>query len=183
MIFLWFPHDFPMVCQANGPSCWWSSQSLGFQSNSGWIGDSKHKSRAVWDDSNLPMIQWSYRGLNMLNHQKLWRFHMISSWIPVGITQFRCNPYVAPRRNQKLPKYITVHSTDHSTYIIYYITYKSEGVANLDPIMKISWCYDPCQRSSQRGWRILIPQQDKVMLLVSSTYKSEGVPIFDPLGR
>ena len=55
-------------------------------------------------------------------------------------------------------------------------TCKSDGVANLDPIMKISWCYDPYQRSSQRGWRILIPQQDKFMLLLllSSTYKSEG---------
>ena len=46
--------------------------------------------------------------------------------------------------------------------------------------MKISWCYDPCQRSSQRGWRILIPQQDKFMFLLSSTYKSEGVANFDP---
>ena len=35
-----------------------------------------------------------------------------------------CNPYVAPRRNQKWPTHIIVHST----YIIYYITYKSEGV-------------------------------------------------------
>ena len=54
-------------------------------------------------------------------------------------------------------------------------TYKSEGVANLDHITKISWCYDACQRSSQKGWWILIPQQDKFMFLLSSTYKSEGV--------
>ena len=46
--------------------------------------------------------------------------------------------------------------------------------------MKISWCYDPCQRSSERGWRILIPQQGKFMFLLSSTYKSEGVANFDP---
>ena len=53
-------------------------------------------------------------------------------------------------------------------------------MANLDPSMKISWCYDPCQRSSERGWRILIPQQGKFMFLLSSTYKSEGVANFDP---
>ena len=59
-------------------------------------------------------------------------------------------------------------------------THKSEGVANVDPFMKISWCYDPCQRSSQRRWWTLIPQQDKFMFFLSSTYKSEGVANFDP---
>ena len=52
--------------------------------------------------------------------------------------------------------------------------------ANFWSLKKISWCYDPCQRSSQRGWWILIPQQDKFMFLLSSTYKSEGVAHFDP---
>ena len=47
-----------------------------------------------------------------------------------GLVHVRCNPYVAPRRNQKWPKYIIVHST----YIIYYITYKSEGVPIFDPL-------------------------------------------------
>ena len=46
------------------------------------------------------------------------------------IKHVRCNPYVAPRRNQKLPKYIIVHSTN----IIYYITYKSERVPIVDPL-------------------------------------------------
>ena len=34
---------------------------------------------------------------------------------------------------------------------------KVRGGANFWSLKKISWCYDPCQRSSQRGWWILIP--------------------------
>ena len=46
-----------------------------------------------------------------------------------NVKHHRCNPYVAPRRNQKWPKYIIVHGT----YIISYITNKSEGVPMFDP--------------------------------------------------
>ena len=133
-------------------------------------------------------LRWTYVGWPCsLQRESLFLnlyhlYHYIILYITNTLPSFkhvRCNPYVAPRRNQKWPKYIIVHST----YIIYYITYKSEGVAIFDPLgryMKISWCYDPCQRVvrggggfwslnkisscsyyhqhiSQRGWQIWIP--------------------------
>ena len=80
-------------------------------------------------------MTWMIPGDGPLGRQKTWINEMRRdrnedvTMLPLT-QQVRCNPYVAPRRNQRWPKYIIVHST----YIIYYITYKSEGVLIFDPL-------------------------------------------------